>query len=160
VGFASAAAAAGATSASDLAPAAQFSQAGHPGATVVVPDHMTKYKLVFLGAAASEPEFFTLSDPTAANRLQGIRLLARLPSSRVSCTTRSTTTIWFQTLPPPRQLPSQSATYCHPLDPHHVTVQATIGIDFLSKSISVKDRTLRLQLWDTAGQVGPTILPP
>jgi Ras-related protein Rab-6A len=32
--------------------------------------------------------------------------------------------------------------------------QATIGIDFLSKTMYLEDRTLRLQLWDTAGQVG------
>ena len=31
--------------------------------------------------------------------------------------------------------------------------QATIGIDFLSKTLHVNDRTIRLQLWDTAGQV-------
>jgi len=30
--------------------------------------------------------------------------------------------------------------------------QATIGIDFLSTSISLPDRTIRLQIWDTAGQ--------
>eukprot|EP00918_Siedleckia_nematoides_P008216 GHVU01017802.1.p1 GENE.GHVU01017802.1~~GHVU01017802.1.p1 ORF type:complete len:226 (+),score=40.03 GHVU01017802.1:46-678(+) len=30
--------------------------------------------------------------------------------------------------------------------------QATIGIDFLSKTLYVDDRTIRLQLWDTAGQ--------
>ncbi|GMH66966.1 hypothetical protein TL16_g04556 [Triparma laevis f. inornata] len=30
--------------------------------------------------------------------------------------------------------------------------QATIGIDFLSKSMHLEDRTVRLQLWDTAGQ--------
>ena len=31
-------------------------------------------------------------------------------------------------------------------------VQATIGIDFLSKIMYLEDRTIRLQLWDTAGQ--------
>lgn len=31
--------------------------------------------------------------------------------------------------------------------------QATIGIDFLSKTMYLEDRTVRLQLWDTAGQV-------
>lgn len=38
------------------------------------------------------------------------------------------------------------------------TYQATIGIDFLSKAMYLEDRTVRLQLWDTAGQVskGPT----
>lgn len=30
--------------------------------------------------------------------------------------------------------------------------QPTIGIDFLSRSISVGSKTIRLQLWDTAGQ--------
>uniref|UniRef100_A0A7S2UZT5 Uncharacterized protein n=1 Tax=Fibrocapsa japonica TaxID=94617 RepID=A0A7S2UZT5_9STRA len=30
--------------------------------------------------------------------------------------------------------------------------QATIGIDFLSKTMYMPDRTVRLQLWDTAGQ--------
>jgi Ras-related protein Rab-6A len=36
------------------------------------------------------------------------------------------------------------------------TYQATIGIDFLSKTLYLDDRTVRLQLWDTAGQVRPT----
>lgn len=30
--------------------------------------------------------------------------------------------------------------------------QATIGIDFLSKTMYLEDRAIRLQLWDTAGQ--------
>lgn len=30
--------------------------------------------------------------------------------------------------------------------------QATIGIDFLSKTVYIDQRTIRLQLWDTAGQ--------
>ena len=29
------------------------------------------------------------------------------------------------------------------------TYQATIGIDFLSKTMYLDDRTVRLQLWDT-----------
>jgi len=33
-----------------------------------------------------------------------------------------------------------------------VMSQATIGIDFLSKTMYLEDRTVRLQLWDTAGQ--------
>ena len=32
------------------------------------------------------------------------------------------------------------------------TYQATIGIDFLSKTMYLDDKTVRLQLWDTAGQ--------
>ncbi|KAG7033618.1 Ras-related protein RABH1b [Cucurbita argyrosperma subsp. argyrosperma] len=31
-------------------------------------------------------------------------------------------------------------------------LEATIGIDFLSKTMYLEDRTVRLQLWDTAGQ--------
>jgi len=31
-------------------------------------------------------------------------------------------------------------------------LQATIGIDFLSKTMYLEDRSVRLQLWDTAGQ--------
>jgi len=31
-------------------------------------------------------------------------------------------------------------------------IQATIGMDFQSKTVYLEDRTLRLQLWDTAGQ--------
>ena len=34
----------------------------------------------------------------------------------------------------------------------HLTLQATIGIDFLSKTMYVDDKMVRLQLWDTAGQ--------
>ncbi|KAM3315883.1 hypothetical protein ACQJBY_034174 [Aegilops geniculata] len=37
-------------------------------------------------------------------------------------------------------------------DKFDATYQATIGIDFLSKTIYLEDRTVRLQLWDTAGQ--------
>lgn len=38
------------------------------------------------------------------------------------------------------------------------TYQATIGIDFLSKTLYLDDRTVRLQLWDTAGQVRLCVL--
>uniref|UniRef100_A0A453IYZ9 Ras-related protein RABH1B n=3 Tax=Triticinae TaxID=1648030 RepID=A0A453IYZ9_AEGTS len=37
-------------------------------------------------------------------------------------------------------------------DKFDATYQATIGIDFLSKTMYLEDRTVRLQLWDTAGQ--------
>jgi Ras-related protein Rab-6A len=30
--------------------------------------------------------------------------------------------------------------------------QPTVGIDFVSKNLSINDKTVRLQLWDTAGQ--------
>ena len=38
------------------------------------------------------------------------------------------------------------------------TYQATIGIDFLSKTMYLDDRVVRLQLWDTAGQVTRPVL--
>ena len=44
-------------------------------------------------------------------------------------------------------LPTRSHIYRLPL-----YRQATIGIDFLSKTMYLEDRTVRLQLWDTAGQ--------
>ena len=37
-------------------------------------------------------------------------------------------------------------------DTFDTSYQATIGIDFLSKTMYLEDRTVRLQLWDTAGQ--------
>ena len=37
-------------------------------------------------------------------------------------------------------------------DSFDTAYQATIGIDFLSKTMYLDDRTVRLQLWDTAGQ--------
>eukprot|EP00002_Diphylleia_rotans_P041005 TRINITY_DN9866_c0_g2_i1.p1 TRINITY_DN9866_c0_g2~~TRINITY_DN9866_c0_g2_i1.p1 ORF type:complete len:229 (+),score=59.36 TRINITY_DN9866_c0_g2_i1:139-825(+) len=37
-------------------------------------------------------------------------------------------------------------------DTFEATYQATIGIDFLSKTVHLEDRTIRLQIWDTAGQ--------
>jgi Ras-related protein Rab-6A len=37
-------------------------------------------------------------------------------------------------------------------DKFDTSYQATIGIDFLSKTLYLEDRTVRLQLWDTAGQ--------
>eukprot|EP00696_Hemimastix_kukwesjijk_P001653 gnl/Hemi2/12036_TR4114_c0_g1_i1.p1 gnl/Hemi2/12036_TR4114_c0_g1~~gnl/Hemi2/12036_TR4114_c0_g1_i1.p1 ORF type:complete len:229 (+),score=65.74 gnl/Hemi2/12036_TR4114_c0_g1_i1:83-769(+) len=37
-------------------------------------------------------------------------------------------------------------------DQFDTNYQATIGIDFLSKTMYLDDRTVRLQLWDTAGQ--------
>ena len=37
-------------------------------------------------------------------------------------------------------------------DKFDLSYQATIGIDFLSKTMYLDDRTVRLQLWDTAGQ--------
>ena len=37
-------------------------------------------------------------------------------------------------------------------DTFDTNYQATIGIDFLSKTMYLEDRTVRMQLWDTAGQ--------
>jgi Ras-related protein Rab-6A len=36
--------------------------------------------------------------------------------------------------------------------PSGVVSQATIGVDFLSKTLYMDDKTVRLQVWDTAGQ--------
>ena len=33
-----------------------------------------------------------------------------------------------------------------------VLLQPTVGIDFLSRNLTTRNRTYRLQLWDTAGQ--------
>ncbi|RYR17549.1 hypothetical protein Ahy_B03g062260 isoform A [Arachis hypogaea] len=59
---------------------------------------------------------------------------AKPASSPASCTTNST---------PPTRLLTMLFPY---------KFQATIGIDFLSKTMYLEDRTVRLQLWDTAGQ--------
>ena len=32
------------------------------------------------------------------------------------------------------------------------SVQATVGIDFLTKTMYVDDKMVRMQIWDTAGQ--------
>jgi Ras-related protein Rab-6A len=37
-------------------------------------------------------------------------------------------------------------------DSFDTSYQATIGIDFLTKTLYLEDKTIRLQLWDTAGQ--------
>lgn len=37
-------------------------------------------------------------------------------------------------------------------DTFNENYQVTIGIDFLSKSMYVEDKVVKLQLWDTAGQ--------
>jgi hypothetical protein len=39
-------------------------------------------------------------------------------------------------------------------DTFDASYQATIGIDFLSKTMYLEDRTVRLQLWDTGGFIG------
>ncbi|KAI3669261.1 hypothetical protein L6452_40489 [Arctium lappa] len=36
-------------------------------------------------------------------------------------------------------------------DKFHTTYQPTIGIDFWSRTMSVEDTQIQLQLWDTAG---------
>ena len=48
---------------------------------------------------------------------------------------------------------AQVAMCIWPLTLPRARIQATIGIDFLSKTMYLEDRTVRLQLWDTAGQV-------
>lgn len=51
---------------------------------------------------------------------------------------------------------SRSGVRCNP-PPCVNPPQATVGIDFFSKTLYLDDRTVRLQIWDSAGQeyVGP-----
>lgn len=54
-------------------------------------------------------------------------------------------------------LPSSSSCYARydqMYDTFDNTYQATIGIDFLSKTMYLDDRTVRLQLWDTGEFAG------
>jgi len=37
-------------------------------------------------------------------------------------------------------------------DEYNMTNQPTVGIDFVSKTIQMENKAIRLQLWDTAGQ--------
>ena len=54
--------------------------------------------------------------------------------------------------PPPCAVGKTSLITRFMYDSFDNTYQATIGIDFLSKTMYLEDRTVRLQLWDTAGQ--------
>ena len=92
-------------------------------------------------------------------------LSARPPSSLASCMTNSTQrtrrvppgepfSLWSRgsAVPAPCHMPPR-AVHCppppssHTLRPRLVRPQATIGIDFLSKTMYLEDRTVRLQLW-------------
>ncbi len=33
-----------------------------------------------------------------------------------------------------------------------ILLKPTVGVDFVSKTVNVDNKTLRMQLWDTAGQ--------
>jgi Ras-related protein Rab-6A len=52
----------------------------------------------------------------------------------------------------PPQPPNAQRSLTHSSFLNSIHIQATIGIDFLSKTMYLEDRTVRLQLWDTAGQ--------
>ncbi len=52
--------------------------------------------------------------------------------------------VWHVTL---LELSRQLATCCYSLAANATILQATIGIDFLSKTMYLEDRTVRLQLW-------------
>ncbi|KAG6853906.1 GTPase Ryh1 [Blastosporella zonata] len=54
--------------------------------------------------------------------------------------------------PHPLKVPHNDLLHRFMYDTFDNTYQATIGIDFLSKTMYLEDRTVRLQLWDTAGQ--------
>ena len=53
-----------------------------------------------------------------------------------------------------RSLPRHrsSLTSLRPWCPLFAECRVTIGIDFVSRTLQLRDRTVRLQLWDTAGQ--------
>jgi len=105
---------------------------------------LSKYKLVLLGESSGAFSLF----PSAL--------------ADTSCSRTHTHTHTNSALPPPPPPPNQRDTACivgktslitrFMYDTFDNTYQATIGIDFLSKTMYLEDRTVRLQLWDTAGQ--------
>lgn len=96
---------------------------------------------------------------SAINTLDNCPPLA--PTSTLAMDSPSTPTADFSSTPPKRTkivlLGDQSVGKTSLItrfmyDTFDNTYQATIGIDFLSKTMYLEDRTVRLQLWDTAGQ--------
>jgi GTPase SAR1 family protein len=80
---------------------------------------------------------------------QAIKAWAKLPSSPDSCTTNSTALTRYAL----KNLRVYDSFRLRLYDLIAPFPQATIGIDFLSKTMYLDDRVVRLQLWDTAGQV-------
>ena len=57
-----------------------------------------------------------------------------------------------RTPPPASHHPTRSIIKSFMYGSFDQSYQATIGIDFLSKTMYLDDRTVRLQIWDSAGQ--------
>ena len=65
---------------------------------------------------------------------------------------RCDATRWVRWTPQDQSVGKTSIISRFMYDKFDTSYQATIGIDFLSKTMYLEDRTVRLQLWDTAGQ--------
>jgi Ras-related protein Rab-6A len=91
---------------------------------------MKKYKLVFLGEqSVGKTSLIT-------------RFVGPHPTNSSSHTVLSL-------IPNRYRVASCHFLHCQMYDTFDNTYQATIGIDFLSKTMYLDDRTVRLQLWDT-----------
>ncbi len=77
-----------------------------------------------------------------------MNLLEKLQSSRGLCTTRLKKSIRYKSA----DFLKWRAGDIQKLLTSHACFQVTIGIDFVSKTMYLEDRIVRLQLWDTAGQ--------
>ncbi len=102
------------------------------------PQNLLKYKCVFLGDQGTGKTSIIKA------------FMVRLGGSRARARSTEYTARRTADLPPraPRPRPTRRAQY----DSFDHNYQATIGIDFLSKTMYLDDRTVRLQIWDSAGQ--------
>ena len=82
-----------------------------------------------------------------------IVLLGDQSVGKTSLITRSAALLIFSLMSLMGTIQIVRLSYRFMYDTFDNTYQATIGIDFLSKTLYLDDRTVRLQLWDTAGQV-------
>jgi Ras-related protein Rab-6A len=108
---------------------------------------LPKYKLVFLGVRARGASIATRATNDAMKRRSG---------QRAGRTSRETTTDdrsnALERAAQDQSVGKTSIISRFMYDKFDNSYQATIGIDFLSKTMYLEDRTVRLQLWDTAGQ--------
>jgi Ras-related protein Rab-6A len=99
---------------------------------------MKKYKLVFLGEQSVGKTSLITRYVSLSNhhRCHSPALQSHLLSLSLSCF-------------PPHAWTDGRTDNFQMYDTFDNTYQATIGIDFLSKTMYLDDRTVRLQLWDT-----------
>jgi Ras-related protein Rab-6A len=90
-----------------------------------------------------------MSDASAANKGSTVAPPARRPSSNSSLAPLAKYKLVFLGDQSVGKTSIITRFMYDNFDRHY---QATIGIDFLSKTMYLEDRTVRLQLWDTAGQ--------